>query len=208
MKRSELGSQMDENQVIQFEQYLGMLLKWNRAYNLTALTDPMEVYEKHFSDSAVPLQFIDKDVKLADIGTGAGFPGVPIKILRNDVNVTLIDSTSKKVNFCEHVIRELGLKGIKVIDGRAEDKGMLKKAGKFDVVISRATLKLPSFIKVGAPYLKAKGKLIAMVGVSWPDQLDKALPQIKKAKLKLTKVHEYVLPISQSKRALLIFDKK
>jgi 16S rRNA (guanine527-N7)-methyltransferase len=206
--QDEIGSQMDEKQVVDFENYLGLLLKWNRAYNLTAITDPIEVYEKHFADSATPIQYIPKKAKMADIGAGAGFPGVPIKILRNDVAVTLIEAKTKKVNFCEHVIRELGLKGIKVINGRAEDATIFKNAGKFDIVISRATLKLPNFIKVGAPYLKKGGQLLAMMGSSWSDDLDKAIPQVKKSGLKLVKIHEYVLPVSQSKRALLVFEKK
>ena len=203
----EFDAHMDEAQVINFEQYLGLLLKWNRAYNLTALNDPIEVYEKHFSDSAMPLQFVRENAKLIDIGTGAGFPGVPIKILRSDIQVTLVDSKSKKVNFCEHVVRELSLKGIKVIQGRAEEAAMQKRLGKFDVVVSRATLKLPSFIKVGEKYVKKSGHLIAMLGVNWSDDLDKAMSQIKKSNLKLIKVHEYTQPISQNHRALLIFEK-
>ena len=201
-------SQIGEKQAVNLEQYLGLLLKWSRAYNLTAITDPMEVYEKHFSDSATPLEFIPKNAKLADIGTGAGFPGMPIKILRDDINVTLIDSTMKKTNFCEHVIRELGLKGIKVVVGRAEDANIRNAVGKFDVIISRATLKLPKFAGIGAPYIKKGGKLIAMMGAAWSDELDAGMAAMKKAELKLVKVHEYVLPISQSKRALLIFEKK
>lgn len=207
-KPAEFDSQMAEHHIINFEQYLGLLLKWNRAYNLTAANDPIEVYEKHFADSATPLQFIPRRAKIADIGTGAGFPGVPIKILRDDINVTLVEATAKKVNFCEHVIRELGLKGIRIIGGRAEDSKVLKKAGRFDVVISRATLTLPAYVKVGAPYLKNGGRLIAMMGADWSDELDKAIPQVKKMGLKLTRVHEYVLPVSQNKRAILIFERK
>lgn len=204
----EFQAQMSDEHAVNFEQYLGLLLKWNRAYNLTAIGDPIEVYEKHFADSAVPLHFIAKGAKIVDIGTGAGFPGIPIKILRDDVNVTLVEATAKKVSFCEHVIRELGLKGIKIVNGRAEDAKTVEKIGRFDVVISRATLQLPSFVKVGAPYIKNGAVLIAMMGAGWSDDLEMALPQIKRRGLKLVKVHEYVLPISQSKRALLIFEKK
>lgn len=205
---SEIESRMSDQQVVNFEQFLGLLLKWNRAYNLTSITDPIEVYEKHFADSSMPARFIPENANLVDIGAGAGFPGIPLKILREDLNVTLIEATSKKVNFCEHVIRELKLKNISVIHGRAEEKAILNKAGKYDVAISRATLKLPAFIKVGAGYLKSGGILIAMLGPSWTDELDKAIPQVKKHNLKLVNTHEYILPISQSKRAILIFEKK
>lgn len=204
----EFDATMQEAQMENFEQYLGLLLKWNRTFNLTTITDPMEVYEKHFSDSATPLQFISSNVDLVDMGTGAGFPGIPIKILRPDIRVTLIEATTKKVNFCENVIRELDLKAINVINGRAEDENIMNKAGTFDVVISRATLKLPSFISVGSKYLNQNGKLVAMLGAKWSDDLEKAFNSIKKASLKLTKVHEYLLPMSQSKRALLIFENK
>lgn len=207
-KLVEFDSKLEEHHILNFEQYLGLLLKWNRTYNLTAINDPIDVYEKHFADSATPLQFIGQKAKIVDIGTGAGFPGVPIKILRDDLDVTMIEATAKKVSFCDHVIRELGLKKVRVISGRAEDKKTLKRVGKFDVVISRATLKLPGYIKVGSGYLQGSGKLIAMMGAGWSDELDGAMSEIKKAGLKLTKVHEYILPISQSKRALLIFEPK
>ena len=208
MSSNAIGKDMNDQQVINFEQYLGLLLKWNRAYNLTAINDPIEVFDKHFADSAMALQLIPEDVKIVDIGTGAGFPGIPIKILRKDVKVTLIEATEKKVTFCEHVIRELKLNGIKVINGRVEDENVRKAAGKFDFVISRATLKLGKYAQVAEPYLKRGGYMIAMVGSSWADDFDKGISKIKKAGLKLIKVHEYRLPMSQSERALLVFEKK
>lgn len=205
---TEFCSKMSDADALNFEQYLGLLLKWNRTYNLTAINDPIDIYEKHFADSAVPLQFIPNGARLVDIGTGAGFPGVPIKILRKDISVVLIEATEKKVNFCNHVIRELGLEGITVVKGRAEDGKIMRKVGKFDVVISRATLKLPEYVKVGVRYLDNGGLLIAMLGSGWPDELDDALGEIKKAGMKLSKVHEYLLPVSQSRRAILVFQRK
>jgi len=207
-KLAEFCSKMSDADALNFEQYLGLLLKWNRTYNLTAINDPIDIYEKHFADSDVPLQFIPEAARLVDIGTGAGFPGIPIKILRKDVQVTLIEATEKKVNFCEHVIRELGLKDISVVKGRAEDNKVMKKVGMFDVVISRATLKLPEYVRIGVKYLKNNGLLNAMLGSSWSDELDAALEEIKKRGMKLSKVHEYLLPVSQSKRAILVFQKR
>lgn len=205
---AEIGVKLEEEQACRLETYLGLLLKWNRTYNLTAVTDPVEVYEKHFADSVAPAAFITNGAKLVDIGAGAGFPSIPIKILRDDIDVTLIEATTKKVNFCEHVIRELGLKKATVVNARAEDVKTVNIIGQFDIVISRATLKLPNFITVGTRYMNNGGKLIAMMGAGWSDDLDKALPTIKKMTLKLIKIHEYTLPVSQSKRALLMFEKK
>lgn len=204
---TDISTQLEEKHVLQFEQFLGELLRWNRAYNLTAIDDPLEIYEKHFADSAVPLKFIQDSARVVDIGTGAGFPGIPIKILREDVEVVLVESISKKANFCDHVIRELKLKNIKIIPGRIEDKAVIKKAGPADVVISRATLKLPKLVKMATPYLKEDGDLIAMMGSSWKEDLDASVADIKKTPLKLVNIHEYQLPITRARRALLIFTK-
>lgn len=201
-------SVVKDQHVLNFERFLGLLLKWNRAFNLTTVIDPIEVYEKHFADSVVPIRYIYEHERIVDIGTGAGFPGIPIKILRESVDVTLVEATAKKVSFCEHVIRELALQGIKIVQGRAEAKDLQKNLGRFDVVISRATLKLPEYVRVGSQYVKNGGRLIAMLGAGWVDDLDDAISDVKKAGLKLTTTYEYILPVSESKRALLIFEKK
>jgi 16S rRNA (guanine527-N7)-methyltransferase len=196
------------DRVMLFEQYLGLLLKWNRSHNLTSLNDPMEIYDKHFADSIVPAQFIPYGCRLIDIGTGAGFPGLPIKILRDDLDVTLLETTQKKVSFCAYVITELGLKGVRVVRGRGEDKELMRRLGRFDVVISRAAFKLPVYLGIGAGYLKKGGRLIAMVGATWPDELDKALPALIDNGLKIIDIQRYSLPFSKSDRALIVFERK
>lgn len=201
MKRIKLT----ERQCILFERYLELLLKWNRTYNLTAVTDPKEIYDRHFADSMKPLRFLPAKGRLVDIGTGAGFPGIPIKILRPSIEVVLIEATRKKVNFCEHVIRELKLKGLKVIHGRAETKEVQKCAGKFDVVISRATMKLPELFRHGVNYLKPSGHIIAMMGPDWRKELLNSIDVASKCGLKLIINHEYRLRTSGAKRAILVF---
>lgn len=203
MKKTDLT----DKQCVAFEKYLELLLKWNRTYNLTAITDPREVYEKHFVDSIKPLAFLPNKGRLLDIGPGAGFPGIPIKILQSTIEVVLIEATRKKVNFCEHVIRELKLKGIKVIHGRAEDKKVQKGVGKFDVVISRATMKLPQLFRSGVSYLEPSGRIVAMMGSEWKKELNEAASIAKKYGLGLLIPYEYKLGASGAKRAILVFAK-
>lgn len=197
--------QLSDKQCLAFEKYLELLLKWNRTYNITAITDPREIYEKHFVDSIKPLDFLPKKGRLVDIGTGAGFPGIPIKILSPQLEVVLIEATRKKVNFCEHVIRELKLKGIEVYHGRAEDSVTQQKAGKFDILISRATMKLPQLFMRAVDFLNDDGKIIAMMGPEWKKEVVDAARVAKKCGFGLMIPHEYTLPSGGGKRSILVF---
>lgn len=147
-----------------FQKYLELLLKWNRTFNLTAITDPEEIRIKHFYDSLSLLPFLPEEGRFLDLGTGAGFPGIPVKIARPDLYVVLLDSRQKKISFCETVIRELGLKGIEAIWERAEDKEIQKKLGLFDVVVSRATFSIVDFLNLALPYCKENSAAIVMKG--------------------------------------------
>lgn len=182
-----------------FEKYLSLLLKWNKTYNLTAITDPGEIKIKHFEDSLAPLPFLPRPCRLLDVGTGAGFPGIPLKIKRSDLEVVLLDSQRKKISFCEAVIRELGLKGIKTIQGRAEEKKIQQKLGLFDVVISRATFSIAVFLKTAGPYLQKEGVAIAMKSKNWKEEWKETggwnSPQVV----------DYILSGGMGKRTLLLF---
>lgn len=185
-----------------FQRYLELLLKWNKTYNLTAITDPKEIEIKHFEDSLAPLPFLPRPCRLLDLGSGAGFPGIPLKIERPDLEVVLLDAQRKRVAFCEAVIRELKLDHIKVVHGRAEDKTLAKDLSLFDVVISRATFSLEQFLLDASPLLKKEGLAIAMKGPDW-----------KKEKLEmdewvLEKEHRYLLSQNCGERSLLIFKQK
>lgn len=189
-----------------FERYLQLLLKWNKTYNLTSITDPKEIQIKHFEDSLAPIPFLAchagasaKADRLLDIGTGAGFPGVPLKIVKPDLEVVLLDSQRKKTAFCEAVIRELKLTGIEAIHGRSDDTQIQKQANHFDVVISRATFSIADFLSEAGPFLKANGCAIAMKGKNWEEEY-KATDDWK-----LEKIFDYDLSESQGKRTLLIF---
>lgn len=158
------GVALSDEQLSQFYKYYEMLIEWNEKINLTAITDFDEVLKKHFLDSLSIGRIIKQDssVSILDIGTGAGFPGIPIKIAFPDVEMTLMDSLNKRVNFLNEVINELGLKKIEAIHGRAEDfakKGMLRE--NFDICVSRAVANLSSLSEFCLPYVKVGGFFIS-----------------------------------------------
>ncbi|PIR17052.1 MAG: 16S rRNA (guanine(527)-N(7))-methyltransferase RsmG [Deltaproteobacteria bacterium CG_4_10_14_0_2_um_filter_43_8] len=183
----------------EFNIYERLLLKWNKAYNLTSITDHKEIWEKHFLDSMAPLQYLIHKRSLLDVGTGGGFPGIPLKIAHPLLSVTLLEPTEKKCLFCEAVIRELGLKTISVVHGRAEDKDVIEKLGGFEAVISRATFELGKLTELCRPYLKNERSII--VSMRGKDDKETIL---NSPGLKVTKVERYTLPSSDSKRSLII----
>ena len=123
----ELSIMFNEEQYKKFYKYMNLLLEWNEKINLTAITNKEDIILKHFIDSLTISKYIDKNSKLIDVGTGAGFPGIPIKIYRDDLEITLLDSLNKRVNFLNEVIKELKLENIVAIHGRAEEIGRNKK---------------------------------------------------------------------------------
>ena len=131
---NELQIKLNEKQKEQFFKYMNLLIEWNEKINLTAIVEPKEVILKHFVDSITISKYIKENGYIADVGTGAGFPGIPLKILRKDINVVLVDSLNKRINFLNEVINELELDNIKAIHNRAEEFGKNKEfREKFDV---------------------------------------------------------------------------
>jgi len=146
----------------QFLRYRQELLDWNTRFNLTAISDPGEVLSKHFLDSLSLLLVYDKpQTRLLDIGAGAGFPGLPLKIIRPDWHVTLMEATGKKVTFLQHIIEVLQLEGVEALHGRAEELGhKTEYRGAFDVVTARAVASLPVLLEYAAPCCRVGGKII------------------------------------------------
>lgn len=141
------------------------LIQWNRVSNLTAITDPAEVAIKHYVDSLAPMALIPKGARVLDVGSGGGFPGLPIKIVRMDIDVTLVDSVRKKTSFLNYAIGKLNMKGIHAIHARIEDLAINPAfRGRFDIVISRAFAALENFAAMSVPFLAPGGSLLAMKG--------------------------------------------
>ncbi len=158
----QLGLGLTEQQLGQFLRYQQELIDWNTRINLTAITDPEEVLIKHFLDSLSLLLVYDKpQTRLLDIGAGAGFPGLPLKIVRPEWQVTLLEATGKKVTFLQHMIEMLQLEGVVAIHGRAEELAHQREyRAAFDVVTARAVASIPTLLEYAAPYCRAGGLII------------------------------------------------
>lgn len=174
---ADLGVSLTKNEALLYQKYFDLLLEWNNKVNLTAITEPDEVVVKHFLDSLVLLQFVPlkPGCALLDVGTGAGFPGIPLKIAAPDVNVVLLDSLNKRVSFLNYLIDELKLKSISALHGRAEDFGHDEKyrAG-FDIVVSRAVAKLTVLAELCLPFVRKGGLFVAYKGPKAEEELREA----------------------------------
>lgn len=182
------------------------LLKWNRKVNLTAITEPSEVLEKHFLDSLAVAPEVEGAKQLLDLGAGAGFPGLPLRIHRPELTVTLVDAVAKKVGYMKHAIALLGLSAnTRAVHGRAEGKPDAEGLPRADVVISRALMDLPQWAALGSAYLAEGGRLVAMLGQA-PDEA--ALEEARRAGgfAKVT-VRAYSLPHSHAGRHVAVLSR-
>jgi len=202
----EFSFSISQEEISRFDIYLRELKSWNEKFNLTAIKDDREIVIKHFLDSLTPIRLIKPGSAVLDIGSGAGFPGIPLKIVEPSLNVTLLDSVNKKVTFMKHMIGELGLTGVEVIHGRAEDLAKTRKGG-FDVVISRALAGLPDFIKIGEPFLKPEGILIAMKGSRADEEVKEAAKIIEKRRMSVRGVERFSLPGGAGDRVIVILER-
>ena len=197
-----------EEQLNQFYKYMNLLLEWNEKINLTAITDPNEVILKHFIDSLTINKYIKENSTLADVGTGAGFPGIPLKILRPDLKITLVDSLNKRINFLNEVINKLNLVNIETVHSRIEDFGKDKKYREsFDFVTARAVANLAVLSEYLLPIAKVGGQCVCMKGSSVEEELSNGKKAIKVLGGKIKNIDEFVLPDSDMSRNVIIIDK-
>jgi len=185
---------------------LEQLLHWNRTYNLTAITDPLEAIEKHLVDSLTLLPHLGQAETLIDIGSGAGFPALPLKIVRPELKVISVDSVAKKISFQKHVVRKLQLQNFIAWHGRAEElsqQGFL--ADKADLVVARAFSSLPKLLDLALPCLKSGGRVIAMKGPEGEGELREIEGRLKKTGVECRDRIHLTLPVSGSVRQLLVF---
>jgi len=168
----ELGIQLTQQQLEQFEQYMHILQEWNEKMNLTAITEEEEVWEKHFYDSILPFASLDP-ASMCDVGSGAGFPGIPVKIAFPKCKMTLIEPLQKRCRFLEAVVEELGLDNVKIINERAEDYAKDHREN-FQIVSARAVAKLSILLELCIPLLKVNGIMVALKGKNGNEELQQA----------------------------------
>jgi 16S rRNA (guanine527-N7)-methyltransferase len=203
-----LGIHLDGKAVEVFDLYADELLKWNEKINLTAIRTEKGIVLKHFLDSLSAHPFLPGHSSLLDIGSGAGFPGIPLKIVEPSLQVTLVDSVLKKVDFQRHIIRRLGLQGIEAVHGRVQQKEMVQRMeGRFDRVISRAFSHLPSLLTLSYPFLRKGGRVLAMKGQVMEDEI-RCLSDTDRTLYRLEKAVSFLLPFSTFKRSILMFEKQ
>lgn len=192
----------------QFEDYMKLLLEWNEKINLTAITEEDDIILKHFIDSLTISKYIEDGKSMVDVGTGAGFPGIPIKIARNNIKVTLVDSLNKRILFLNDIIEKLGLQQVDTLHYRAEEFGQNKKYREsFDIATSRAVANLSTLVEYLLPLVKVGGICICMKGSEIQDELKNAKKAIQVLGGKIESVEEFTLPESDIKRNIVIIKK-
>lgn len=204
-----LGVHLKDRELALFSIYFTELLLWNKKMNLVSVTSDLDIPIKHFIDSLVPVLFlINRDAKLLDIGSGAGFPGLPMKIAVPSLQVFLLDASRKKTSFLKHIIRNLRLLDTTVIHKRAEDL-MAGDAYRnyFDIVISRATLKLSELLRMGAFFLKPEGIVIAMKGRNMAIEWNEGANMADLSGLTFLFCRDILLPVKGDLRKIVLFKK-
>lgn len=208
---AEQGFVLSDQQKTQFERYFELLVDWNEKINLTAITEKNEVYLKHFYDSLAPVlqgYIANKSLRLLDIGAGAGFPSLPMKILCPELDVTIIDSLNKRINFLNLLADELGLDGVHFYHGRAEDFGQDKAfRAQFDIVTARAVARMQVLSELTIPFLKVGGQLIALKAAAADQELADAKNALAQLFAKVSLNQNYQLPNGDG-RNITIVDKK
>lgn len=206
---SEKGIFLTEQQLEQFRIYHKELVEWNEKMNLTAITEQSAVYLKHFYDSITAAFYLDftKPMKICDVGAGAGFPSIPLKICFPHIEITIVDSLNKRIQFLEHLSKELKLTEVQFIHSRAEDFGQSIHREKYDIVTARAVARLSVLAELCVPLVKKGGVFAAMKAASAADELEDAEKALQKLGVKLEAVHSFLLPIEESERYIQVFKK-
>jgi 16S rRNA (guanine527-N7)-methyltransferase len=206
----EKGIQLTPRQLEQFELYYKELVSWNEKMNLTGITERSQVYTKHFYDSLSLAFYINMDEvnSMADIGSGAGFPGIPLKICFPHLKLMIVDSLGKRISFLQHVCDTLGLTGVQLIHGRAEDVArQFVHRDAYDVVTARAVARLSLLNEFCLPFTRKDGVFAAMKGNDPAEELTEAKRSLKELRAELKKVESFSLPIEESARHIVMIRK-
>lgn len=191
-----------------FAVYMELLREWNEKINLTAITDEEGILVKHFFDSCSISEFVDNNSKIIDVGTGAGFPGLPLKIVNDTLNLTLVDSLNKRIKFLNEVKNKLGLKNVETVHSRAEDVGIDNKyREKYDFAVSRAVAELRILVEYLLPLVKVGGKVIAMKGPNIDEEVENAKKAVKLLGGEIERIESFRLGNTDNERTVIIIKK-
>lgn len=207
---AEYGITLTDTQMEQFNRYYELLIEWNEKINLTAITEAKEVAIKHMIDSITAYdEALFKDgTTVIDVGTGAGFPGLPLKIFHPEIKLTLMDSLNKRIKFLQTVVEELGLSGVECVHARAEEGARNKKYREaFDIAVSRAVARLPILCEYCLPFVKKGGHFIALKGMQYHEEAEEGAKAIKVMGGSKTEIRPVKLPEIDDKRAVIIITK-
>ena len=204
---AKLGINLTNNQIDKLARFYQLLVTWNEKINLTTIIKEEEVYLKHFYDSLTLIKVVDlrQPLTVLDVGTGAGFPGIVLKIVFPNLKITLLDSLTKRINYLNEIIKELDLHDIETVCSRCEEYTKINRE-KYDLVVARAVSHLKILSEMIIPTVKVNGYFIAMKA-NLNDELEKTIPMLKKLNSELKEIKEFSLPIENSKRTLVVIKK-
>lgn len=200
--------EIDDNKIQKFYDYMNLLVEWNKKINLTAITEEKDIILKHFVDSLTVLKYIKENKSIVDVGTGAGFPGIPLAIMNDSLKITLVDSLNKRINFLNEVCNKINLENINAIHARAEEFGQDNNYREsYDVAISRAVANLTVLAEYLLPLVKVGGKIICMKGPDIEEELKQAKSAIDILGGKFERCDNFCLPKSDISRNIIIINK-
>lgn len=203
---SKYGFSLSSLQINQFERYYEFLISENKKYNLTAITEKKDVIFKHFLDSCLAEKNIIKNAKIIDIGSGAGFPSIPLKILRSDIKFVLVDSLNKRVNFLNELIKILNLQDVEAVHARAEDY-IKDNREKFDYAVARAVAPLNTLLEYLVPYVKVGGECLIYKSQKLEDEIETSQNALKVLGCKVEKIESFNIDEIDAARKILIIKK-
>lgn len=204
------GFSLSETQLNQFVTYFDTLIEWNQKINLTAIEEPVEVAYKHFVDSACLMRVMPdlKQKSMIDIGTGAGFPGVPLKIMEPELDLTLFDSLNKRIVFLQELCTKLQLQNVKAVHGRAEEFGIKPDyRGAYDIATARAVARMPVLLEICLPFVKKGGIFIALKGPELENEIQESANALKELGGKVVDVQQFTLADGAYTRNLAVIEK-